>query len=609
MTNVKKHKMVGWYGPRQLASTGYQVFISTIFGKHGDKRILHAIGDDGSLRKRCFYEINDPGDQEFWFDYVSDVGDGFDSTYTVAYHLTRPELKLTTKDDQAPEHITNTGSLLIFGGDEVYPTASRSAYEERLVDPYNLALPKRTPAQRQKDGAKALPAVFAVPGNHDWYDSLVVFMSLFCRGKKFCGWQTYQNRSYFAIKLPRGWWLVGTDMQLASSLDDGQMDYFEAVVKRHVKEGERIVLCNAEPHWITRAMYPDNPDYNNRNMGYFEGRILDKKVAVHVAGDRHYYRRHEETYLNGVTIPPSNPSKIQRIVAGGGGAFLHPTHGEKVDEVGIRHKFKLRKSFPDETTARWLGLSNLKFPVLNPLFGLVTGFLYLVTAQAFTVDLSVFGISRIGDSIAAVALNAFTEPLASLWTFLIIAGFIFFTDTHKSWFRWVAGPIHALLHLTGVFLLGWAAAYCFRDLHPAVSTGLSAVLVFAGGYVYGSVLMGIYLLLSLNFFGVHQNEAFSSLKIADYKNFLRFKIERNGDLTIFPIGIEKVSKNWRDGDWQKGEPKKVPAESSDKTTPFLIEEPITFVKPLNRDEEGTPGKPPKALLTEEMLITTREVSI
>ncbi len=40
--------------------------------------------------------------------------------------------------------------------------------------------------------------------------------------------------------------------------------------------------------------------------------------------------------------------------------------------------------------------------------------------------------------------------------------------------------------------------------------------------------MGLYLLLSLNLFGRHGNEAFSSLGVEDWKNFLRLHINEKG---------------------------------------------------------------------------------
>jgi hypothetical protein len=67
-----------------------------------------------------------------------------------------------------------------------------------------------------------------------------------------------------------------------------------------------------------------------------------------------------------------------------------------------------------------------------------------------------------------------------------------------------------------------------------------------GGYVVGSFIMGIYLYISLRVFGRHSNEAFSALKIEDFKNFLRLHIDKKGGLTIYPMKIETVPKNWTD---------------------------------------------------------------
>ena len=60
-------------------------------------------------------------------------------------------------------------------------------------------------------------------------------------------------------------------------------------------------------------------------------------------------------------------------------------------------------------------------------------------------------------------------------------------------------------------------------------------------------LTGCYLLVSLNWFGLHMNEAFSSLRIEDYKHFMRMHIEPvSGDLHCYVIGIDKVPKQWEE---------------------------------------------------------------
>ena len=56
-------------------------------------------------------------------------------------------------------------------------------------------------------------------------------------------------------------------------------------------------------------------------------------------------------------------------------------------------------------------------------------------------------------------------------------------------------------------------------------------------------IFGTYLLIALNIFGIHWNEAFSSLRIEDYKGFLRLKIDPDGTLTVYPIVVEHVARS------------------------------------------------------------------
>jgi hypothetical protein len=57
--------------------------------------------------------------------------------------------------------------------------------------------------------------------------------------------------------------------------------------------------------------------------------------------------------------------------------------------------------------------------------------------------------------------------------------------------------------------------------------------------------MGLYLLVSLNVFGRHSNEAFSALRIEDFKHFIRLHIDGDGRLRIFPIGLTRVPRAWK----------------------------------------------------------------
>jgi hypothetical protein len=86
--------------------------------------------------------------------------------------------------------------------------------------------------------------------------------------------------------------------------------------------------------------------------------------------------------------------------------------------------------------------------------------------------------------------------------------------------------------------------------------------------------MGIYLWTTLSWFDMHPNEAFSSLRFEDYKHFLRFHIDKDGNLTIYPISIDRVTKKWEPSEKVAlGEPGMKPA-SGHELFPQLIEEPV-----------------------------------
>src|SRR4029453_8830728 len=71
---------VGWLAPLLLLNTGLRTLLAILFGAYLDKRELQ-----NALSGECFKH---PGrDGELWLDYVSDLGDGFHATYSIAYLL------------------------------------------------------------------------------------------------------------------------------------------------------------------------------------------------------------------------------------------------------------------------------------------------------------------------------------------------------------------------------------------------------------------------------------------------------------------------------------------------------------------------------------------
>ena len=381
--------MVGWFDPGQLLATGVEAVVSGIMGLHADRRLGQALAH----QERTYYDYSvhyrespeggplpDPTRPRtsLWLDFVADTGDGWNSTYAVAYHLAQPELVVA---DGSSRFTTERGSVLVFGGDEVYPTPSRQAYEERLVAPYAAALGPVEPGSES-------PHVFAIPGNHDWYDSLVAFSRLFCSpvlGRRFGAWRTRQARSYFALKLPAGWWLFGVDGQLQADIDVGQIAYFRSIAEGSMEEGDRVILCLANPSWIYAQKYRDHGGYDESDLLYLLNHVLRPRgveVQVFLSGDLHHYRRHEEMH------PVEGETPVQKITAGGGGAFLHPTHGDRVQRLDEQRErdsdpprtFSLKCSYPSVAQSKRLVWRNLSFARWNPRFGVVPASLYLLAA-------------------------------------------------------------------------------------------------------------------------------------------------------------------------------------------------------------------------------------
>ncbi|HXF03808.1 MAG TPA: calcineurin [Blastocatellia bacterium] len=552
----RKIDMVNWYDPIPLIKTGIQVATSLLLGSRVDYRVIESL-----VAPQEVFDYSHLS--ELWIDYVADLGDGWNPTYTVACLLARERLPL--RGSQGEEYETRRGDILIMGGDEVYPEASRENYQERLVAPYQAAFPE------PQTHDQSSPHLYAIPGNHDWYDGLVSFTRLFCQRyprRRWSGWRTFQTRSYFALKLPHRWWLLGVDIQLEADIDTPQLEYFQNVA-RQMKSGDRVILCTPKPDWIYANIY--DPRLEN-NLAYLERKLIAQqgaRVVLKLTGDIHHYRRHE-----------SDDGQIHLIIAGGGGAFLHPTHGENVDEIeywsdGKKRRFRLKAEFPSRNVSRCLSLRNLFFLVPNPWFGIMPGILY--TALNWSMPHRLYEFTNLIGAVWSALGDLVRSPSAIVWLFVIVAGFILFTDTHNKIYRWAAGIIHAIVHLGAALVVAWigncVSVQAFEFVpHSVCHFILTAIITFTGGWLVGSFIMGLYLFVSLNIFGRHANEAFSSLRIQDYKNFLRLHLSKEGALTIFPIGIKKVPRKWQKVDTDTSGPRYRPEGREIESR--LIEDPI-----------------------------------
>jgi hypothetical protein len=248
-------RMTSWFRPDLLGKLLWRVIVSDLFGQYADRRLIVAALDtvpkeELLKRARQFYpgtpfdnEDNRPptvfepdADGAVWIDFVADLGDGFDSTFAVASLLAPDQLKVG-------ELTLPRGQLLVMGGDEVYPNANAKFYHEQLINPYCWAFPDPRP------GLLEGPPVYAIPGNHDWYDGLVLFLAYFTRRSPHLhlgGWRSWQRRSYFALQLTSKWWIWAMDAQLDDDVDQPQKDYFDLIAKS-MDPQSKVILCGPEP--------------------------------------------------------------------------------------------------------------------------------------------------------------------------------------------------------------------------------------------------------------------------------------------------------------------------------------------------------------------------
>jgi hypothetical protein len=530
--------MTGWFSPAQLARTGLQSVVSGLFGTYADRREVQACLSGFKIYdySRSLEEGGTLSPQpDRWIDFVSDLGDGFNPTYAVAYLMGQPELTLDhpgpkPKGPGAPAPLryeTKRGNILIMGGDQVYPTPGADGYAQRLIGPFRAA---RSYVEQNP------PSVFAIPGNHDWYDGLSAFLKLFCQPDRWIGaWKTQQKRSYFAIKLPYNWWLWGIDIQLCAEIDYPQQQYFEQVAEQARKAAEeageeaRIILCTAEPAWVY-------PSYKRnklplKNLEIFCQKYIREpglKLAATLTGDLHHYASYQ-----GVE------DGDWKITAGGGGAFMHPTHQlpkeitiENVaeDSEKLKHYKRIYQHsafFPKQEESRRMASRNLRFPADNFSFTALLAGLFALFAWSW----------HAGTWLSVLLL------VVAYW-----AGIFLFADTSvkkRTQAQWVGG-LHATLQVSLMVSTGLLSNWLVKaNVLPDGLNWLAGLGLWAFGSGLSSLLMGLYLIACTRLIGNHETEAFSSFRGEGYKNFLRLHLTRER-LTIYPIGLRKVPthKEW-----------------------------------------------------------------
>lgn len=620
--------MVRWFSVAVLAGAARRAFVSAIFGSYADRRLMQAALDvvkydsDDFKKRYDFSTLPTSGkDNEVWVDYIADLGDGFDSTYAMAYLLSRPKLELEG-NLQLPR-----GQMLIMGGDQVYPTAGREEYDRRLKTPYTYAFPNSTAPDSKH------PLLFLIPGNHDWYDGLTMFLALFCRGRSTSlgSWETTQHRSYFALQLPHNWWILGIDSQLAEDIDAPQAEYFVNIAKSNAFKNAKVILCNSVPTWLKADQEDGDPAERakfGRALNYIACDIIrnncgSAKICAVLSGDLHHYSRYSALKTG-----------TQFVTAGGGGAFMHPTHQLKdkiiMDWVRDRQTASLKTDpssprvesnkaacYPPKAVSQKLVLGNWCFAFHNWSFSLFLGYIYLLvclclglsTDSSVEASMSTAAISPY-QIISHVALTPsfWVVALSMMSVFWLYAGakrrfakleakkqnptktYMELAKTNLKWGLIFSALIHGALQVGLVTaLFGVLPFLNYQILGPTPAeasiehlfhTFVYAIEIVVIGGGLGATIWGLYLIATNLLFKVHCDDAFCALSYDGYKNFLRLRMTEDS-LTIFPIGLDTAPKRseWKvNPAYVKGNQNEAVVIPTSELHPHLIEDAPIVIK-------------------------------
>lgn len=544
-------------------------------------------------------------DGAVWIDYIADTGDGFDSSYAIASLVAADHLEVA-RTGSKNKVVLPSGRMLVLGGDQVYPYPSRKEYESRFVYPYRMAF--SSPARPRLtfvipgnhdwyDGLNSFDFLFCQArfGSTRISDPIGNL-------------QFTQHRSYFAVRLPNNWWIWGADIQFSEYLDVGQVRYFQAVaeqmLERRPEEPEhKIILCIAEPGWQYEHEAAVRANSNIQALTQI-AESGAAKVCTVLSGDTHHYCRYFSKDLNlnlitagggGSYLHPTHQlyETITFDWLGEPTTFTQrckPTpEGRPAEGVA---------AFPSKPMSRWMTFGNLFFPIFNYGFATFLGTVYWLMTWMYAQtpiprkDCKVpDGANLVLDAkpLVETVLNSpselcglrgdgFSQRLQDLIGISITAGIqnfllgifvialfsvcIYYADARRTWVKMFMGTLHALSHIFamvalylvvskfGTLLGGWIVGIAkphIGEIANLLQTATYIVLMIFGGGTVAGLVWGLYLLISCAVFKRHWNDAFSSLRLTDYKNFLRLKIEGEV-LTIYPIGLRRVPSRL---EWQR----------------------------------------------------------
>ena len=398
---------VSWLFGRDLMASLKGTILYSVYGAKIDARAwMNA--------KECV--IENKGEGEFWFDYISDTGDSTRATYSIAYlamsnlyieklfqdmpsNVADAKVTLEHKANKLKQTVLPRGQFLFVGGDTTYHMSDYPSLSNRFQNPFNWAFEdlKRDLAGKFDEDRRPL---FGIPGNHDYYDLLDGFQRQFrepvrddrktymaddptAPQLRLLGFERRQDASYVALRLPLNWRLWGLDTDVGK-IDERQQEFFKSLLNPD-ETADRLIVATSAPTTVF-GQYARKDD-EKASKAFFaldlpreflpkgdprvepdERRLRPDQCRLDIAGDIHHYARY---WGNNVQqrdpqepIPregrsnktPESSDNYASVVSGLGGAFHHPlmTYRDEVrEQVLYPPEDKSRHAVADKVFNPW----------------------------------------------------------------------------------------------------------------------------------------------------------------------------------------------------------------------------------------------------------------
>ncbi len=546
-------------------------------------------------------------DGAIWIDYVADSGDGFDSTYAIARLVSEDMLTLEGMSYPLPAgQILFCGGdqAYPYASEDEYrdrfiaPFDIAAWYAPERETPRKVFL---LPGNHDwYDGLSSFDRLFC--GQRDGISEGTRFGVYQCEQHRSY-WAVRLPHDWWVwgldIQLTAN--LDVGQMQYFSAIANALKSFTETLPSAKTKA--KIILCIATPSWLEGATAGTAENYSINLQRVLNLAIDNATVCCVLAGDWHHYARYfsKDHRLNLITsggggayMAPTHqlPSEIDVPWKSSTGSpprmvrftLNAPTSTEDDVVKNGSHEPRPEAVFPPRSVSRKLSWLIPAFPIWNPTFCGALGFLYFLmywlytstrdikpvckaldpsrpfctsTTGADRVDMDrileqsttwlspwehlhyLFASSRWNPMLAIVVLSVFG----------LIYGFLAgqkrtFPRLIESTFFWLM-HVFVMAYLAQALLgVNWSWLTGGELLSRAVITS-TAMWVLGGGIA--GTMCGVYLFLGNRLFNTHHDNAFSSIRVSDYKNFLRMRITKD-ELTIYPIGLEKVPSRagWRE---------------------------------------------------------------